>query len=84
LPWELEDKVEEIREIMQKINATITHTFREGNCLANSLANIAIESQAEHQYFSFKEMPLTERRILNAEKAQIPTLKIRNRKIIPQ
>lgn len=49
--------MKEMREIMQNINVTIIHTFKEGNCLADSLTNITIESQAEHQYFSFQEMP---------------------------
>ncbi|WMV49324.1 hypothetical protein MTR67_042709 [Solanum verrucosum] len=84
VPWELAEKVEEIREIMQQISATITHIFREGNGLADSLANIAMESQSEHQYLRFQEFPLKEKRILNVEKAQIPTLRIRTRKIIPQ
>ncbi|WMV25242.1 hypothetical protein MTR67_018627 [Solanum verrucosum] len=84
VPWEIAEKVEEIREIMEKIKAKITHIFREGNSLADSLANIAIESQAEHQYSSFQELPLKERRILNTDKAQIPTLRIRTRAIIPQ
>ncbi|KAK4733163.1 hypothetical protein R3W88_007424 [Solanum pinnatisectum] len=63
-------KVEEIREIMEKIRAKITHIFRKGNNLADSLANI--------------ELPVIEKRILNADKAQIPTLRIRTRVIIPQ
>lgn len=50
VPWELIEKVEEIREITQKIRATITHIFREGNCLADSLANIAMDSQMEYEY----------------------------------
>ncbi|KAK4731106.1 hypothetical protein R3W88_024094 [Solanum pinnatisectum] len=75
--------MEEIREIMKKIRAKITHIFREGNSLADSLANIVIESQAEHQYSCFQELPLKERRILNADKAQIPTLRIITHAIIP-
>lgn len=84
VPWELAEKVEEIREIMQLVSATITHIFKESNGLADSLANIAMESQSKHQYLKFQELPLQERRILDVEKAQIPTLRIRTRKIIPQ
>ncbi|WMV09900.1 hypothetical protein MTR67_003285 [Solanum verrucosum] len=69
---------------MQLVSATITHIFREGNGLADSLANITMESQSEHQYLKFQELPLKERRILNVEKAQIPTLRIWTRQIIPQ
>ncbi|KAH0776582.1 hypothetical protein KY290_007993 [Solanum tuberosum] len=69
IPWELIEIVEEIREIIQKTRATITHIYREGNCLAN----IAIDSQMDHEYHNWHELPLMERRILNSDKARLPT-----------
>ncbi|KAG5629513.1 hypothetical protein H5410_001230 [Solanum commersonii] len=60
-PREITEKVEEIREIMEKISATIIHIFIEGNFLADPLANIAIEPQTEHQYCCFQELPLKEK-----------------------
>ncbi|WMV39050.1 hypothetical protein MTR67_032435 [Solanum verrucosum] len=83
VPWEIAEKVKEIKKIMEKIRANIKHIFREGNSLADYLANIVIESQVEHHYSCFQELPLKERRILNSDKAQIPTLRIRTRAIIP-
>ncbi|KAK4732554.1 hypothetical protein R3W88_025542 [Solanum pinnatisectum] len=62
VPWEITEKVEEIREIMEKIRTKITHIFREGNNLTDSLANTVVESHAEHQYSCFQELPVKERR----------------------
>ncbi|XP_015163816.1 uncharacterized protein [Solanum tuberosum] len=81
IPWEIIEKVEEIRELLQKTRATITHVFREGNCLADALANIAIESQTDHEYQAWQELPLVLRKILNSDKAQIPNYRIKTRRI---
>ncbi|KAH0715131.1 hypothetical protein KY284_008036 [Solanum tuberosum] len=81
IPWEIIERVEEIRELLQKTRATITHVFREGNCLADALANVAIESQTDHEYQAWQELPLVLRKILNSNKAQIPNYKIKTRRI---
>ncbi|KAH0712191.1 hypothetical protein KY289_008150 [Solanum tuberosum] len=79
--WEIIEKVEEIQELLQQTRATITHIFQEGNCLADSLANIAIESQTYHEYHAWQELPLVGRKILNSDKAQIPNYRIKTRRI---
>ncbi|KAH0712441.1 hypothetical protein KY289_008400 [Solanum tuberosum] len=81
IPWEIIEKVEEIWELLQKTRATITHVFREGNCLVDALSNIAIESQRDNEYQAWQELPLVLKKILNSDKAQIPNYRIKTRKI---
>ncbi|KAK6788048.1 hypothetical protein RDI58_016573 [Solanum bulbocastanum] len=64
-----------------KQGVKIQYIFREGNQLADFLANHAAEIDRKVEYQSFKELPSTGRKIINTDKQQIPTLRIRTRKI---
>ncbi|KAG5587126.1 hypothetical protein H5410_047560 [Solanum commersonii] len=48
--WDLVERIEEIGKAIQSINASITHTFREGNFMADSLVNEVVESQETKYY----------------------------------
>lgn len=43
LPWMIAEYVKEIRRIMDSCNDRISHIFREGNKLADHLANYALD-----------------------------------------
>ncbi|KAH0648235.1 hypothetical protein KY285_033483 [Solanum tuberosum] len=62
VPWELVERVEEIRVLVHKLQASLTHTFREGNCVADALANEVVESQSTKEYNTFQELPSSIRR----------------------
>ncbi|WMV59750.1 hypothetical protein MTR67_053135 [Solanum verrucosum] len=49
VPWELVEKIEEIRDIILLTGTIITHTYRDGNGLADCIANISIEGQTNHE-----------------------------------
>lgn len=57
------------------------HTFREGNIVADVLANEVIEAQIVRDYHSFYELPVRVKKHINLDKTQIPNLRIRTRKI---
>ncbi|XP_060202124.1 uncharacterized protein LOC132630571 [Lycium barbarum] len=80
IPWELRNQVEEIKQDMRAIQVQINHIFREGNMLADFLANHALD-HAEIKVHDFILKPPEGRRILNMDKSQLPQLRIRTRRI---
>ncbi|KAH0636380.1 hypothetical protein KY290_036818 [Solanum tuberosum] len=81
LPCELVEREERIRKRLQGLNATIIHTFRGANGVPDLLAKEVVESQNIKEYTAFVDLPTHLRRQINSDKAQIPTLRIRTRKI---
>ncbi|WMV29406.1 hypothetical protein MTR67_022791 [Solanum verrucosum] len=81
VPWSLIQKIEEINEIMSTLNIQLVHIFREANQLADYITNIAINHEDIQPYYSFQELPSKARKILNMDKQQIPSIRIRTRKI---
>jgi len=84
IPGELVERIEEIIRVIQSINASITHIFREGNCVADSLVNEVVESQETKCYYLFQELPSITRKRLNMDKSQIPNIRMKTRKISTQ
>lgn len=80
-PWDITDCVEKIRDNMGHLKANIHHIFKEGNQLADYLANLAFEHQDKQIFYEFKELPNTARKIINSDKSQIPYIRIRTRQI---
>ncbi|KAG5572010.1 hypothetical protein H5410_061776 [Solanum commersonii] len=81
VPWELVERMEEIRDIMLLTVTIITHTYKEGYGLADCIANISIEGQTSHEYHSFHELAVRARQVLNTEKAKVPVLHKKTSKI---
>lgn len=76
IPWCIYTQVEKIRQLMAKANVTVVHTFREGNCLANHLANYALDMGTMVAH-SFWELDIQGRRIVNNDKLQCPYLRVK-------
>ncbi|WMV53847.1 hypothetical protein MTR67_047232, partial [Solanum verrucosum] len=58
------------------------HIYREGNKLADYLANLAINSTKKKTFSSFQQLPSLGRKIINMEKAQIPSLRCCTKRIL--
>ncbi|KAK4716640.1 hypothetical protein R3W88_014978 [Solanum pinnatisectum] len=84
VPWELIEIIEEIRIKLQSLQGKITHILREGNIVADSLANEVIEAQNTKEYHSFKDLPASIRKQINMDKIHIPNLRIRTQRISMQ
>lgn len=76
VPWEIVQWVEDVWHYTESSNIRIMHTYREANYLADHIANIGITIQDKHQVWTFQSLPSLARRILNADKHQIPSLRI--------
>jgi len=79
--WDLVERIEEIRKAIQSINASIKDNFREGNFVADSLVNEVVESQETKYYQFFQELPSITRKYLNIDKAHVPNIRVKTRKI---
>lgn len=62
---------------MKHINVQIKQTFRE----ADYIANVTIGTAEKQQFQEFNQLPSWGRRIENIDKQQIPSIRIRTRKI---
>lgn len=67
---------------MQNIEVQIIHVYREANQLADSVVNDVFEKEGKQQYHHFLQLPSTTRRVLNMDKSEVPTLRIRARPIV--
>ncbi|WMV10913.1 hypothetical protein MTR67_004298 [Solanum verrucosum] len=76
-PWEVTMEVRRIQ--IMKGGLAIVHTLREGNKLADFMANIVFSFAGTYfiYYNNFQELPSEAKTILNMDKSQIPNMRIR-------
>ncbi|KAK6793854.1 hypothetical protein RDI58_007307 [Solanum bulbocastanum] len=74
IQWEILDIVEEPRQIVEQNSFKVQH-------LAVVIANSAYSKSEVQEYKQFEHLPANCRRILNMDKAQIASLRIKTRKI---
>ncbi|KAK4708884.1 hypothetical protein R3W88_029809 [Solanum pinnatisectum] len=79
--WSQAEKIQEIQELLPHVQANIQHVFREANQLADRLANEACDQNGKIQAQAYQQLSGACREILNTNKAQISSLRIRTRKI---
>lgn len=79
--WEVIEKVEDIQQVIQKINVQVWHVFREANQLADFIANTAINSEQKLTFQQFNQLPSKGKKILNIDKQQVPSVRIKTRRI---
>ncbi|KAH0715838.1 hypothetical protein KY284_008743 [Solanum tuberosum] len=75
VPWIIADMVEEIKACMKDKQHIFQHTLREGNKLADYLANRAID-KGNCRFSDFNNMEVTGRKIINNDKLKCPYLRI--------
>jgi len=73
-PWIISEQVEEMMQLMNGGNYTVTHIHREGNKLADHLANYALD-HGEIECQQFWHLDAQGRRLVNEDKLQCPSLK---------
>ncbi|XP_060195461.1 uncharacterized protein LOC132624750 [Lycium barbarum] len=76
IPWQIIEMVEEIWRLMNNKIVRVIHIMREGNMLADHLANLALD-HGEVDSESFQELGIQGRRWINNDKLQLPYLRIR-------
>lgn len=81
VPWNIAVIVDDIRGLSQEVQVHIQHVYREGNSLADCIANLAFDNPGRQIYNSFSELPSQAKRILNLDKNQYPSLRIKTKQI---
>ncbi|XP_070002841.1 uncharacterized protein LOC142165887 [Nicotiana tabacum] len=75
-PWIISEQVEEIMQLMIGGNYTVTHIHREGNKLADHLANYALD-HGEIECQQFWHLDAQGRRLINEDKMKCPSLRVK-------
>lgn len=81
IPCEVAEMVEEIQEHIRRQHIQINHIFREGNKLAEYMANLATNESTTLVYNSFTQLSKEGHQIININKAQIPSIRIRIKRL---
>ncbi|XP_019237995.1 PREDICTED: uncharacterized protein LOC109218121 [Nicotiana attenuata] len=76
VPWNIAAMLEEIKELMNRSNVTVAHTLREGNILADHLANYALDFGVIEAN-NFWELDIQGRKIVNDDKSQCPYIRVK-------
>ncbi|KAH0756909.1 hypothetical protein KY290_020402 [Solanum tuberosum] len=82
VPWVIAEEFDELKQEMTKLEVKTQHIYREGNKLADYLANLAINSIEKTTFSSYQQLLSLGRKIINMEKAQIPSLRCRTKRIL--
>ncbi|XP_070007342.1 uncharacterized protein [Nicotiana sylvestris] len=75
-PRIISEQVEEMMQLMNEGNYTVTHIHREGNRLADRLANYALD-HGEIECQQFWHLDEKGRRLVNEDKMQCPSLRVK-------
>nr|XP_016504630.1 PREDICTED: uncharacterized protein LOC107822596 [Nicotiana tabacum] len=76
-PWCIGTEVRKIKEIKESYNVLFQHVYREGNKVADFLANHVFFFAGTVTFQSFHELPSEGKALINMDKAQIPNLRVR-------
>nr|XP_016484349.1 PREDICTED: uncharacterized protein LOC107804913 [Nicotiana tabacum] len=75
-PWYITEHVEEILRMKEQSTIKVTHIFREGNTLADHLANYALD-EGNTECHGFWELDSKGRRIINEDKMKCPYIRVK-------
>lgn len=76
IPWKLWNLWSELQDHLSFYKPIIAHTYREGNQLADSLANFACEADAAAFFFHQSELPGRARGVFVLDKSQFPSIRL--------
>ncbi|XP_060182325.1 uncharacterized protein LOC132611987 [Lycium barbarum] len=75
IPWKISMEVKKINFWRNKGQVQFAHILREGNALADFLANLVFDFAGTVQFHSFAELPAGAKKILNVDKMMIPNFR---------
>ncbi|XP_019246545.1 PREDICTED: uncharacterized protein LOC109226206 [Nicotiana attenuata] len=75
-PWVIAPDVKRIKELKGNFNVIFQHVFREGNSVADFIANIVFSFASTSEFHSFSKLPSAGRRLINLDKSQTPNLRV--------
>lgn len=78
VPWKIAEAYDELQFFLRDLEVITQHIFREGNKLADYMANLAVESSDKQIFNSFQQVPTMGKKIINADKALIPSLRFKS------
>ncbi|KAH0679660.1 hypothetical protein KY284_020745 [Solanum tuberosum] len=81
IPWSISERMDDIHVMVEQINMQVQHIFRETNQLADYVANTAINTEAKQVFLNFNQLPSKGRKLLNIDKHNIPSFRIKTRRI---
>ena len=76
-PWAVDTIVRKIITLLRDKKMRFSHVYREGNAVADSLANYAIDEEISGTFEEFHQLPAQARKLINVDKAQIPSVRVR-------
>ncbi|KAK6793920.1 hypothetical protein RDI58_007373 [Solanum bulbocastanum] len=80
-PWQINTIIEDIKEFMNYCDTEVHHIYREGNKLADYMANLALDWNGKQKFRGFKELTGEGKCIVNMDKALVPNFIFNTRKI---
>ncbi|XP_070002680.1 uncharacterized protein [Nicotiana sylvestris] len=75
-PWNINEYFEEIKTLIEECNVRVSHILREGNSLADYIANCALDS-GDFEAQGFAQLDSNSRMIVNLDKSQCPYLRVK-------
>ncbi|KAJ8642101.1 hypothetical protein MRB53_018795 [Persea americana] len=72
VPWKVRDLWLDILDSLRRITWTISHVFREGNCVADCLASISGDLNSDQVFFFASEFPRPVRLALQSDYIGLP------------
>lgn len=77
IPWSIAKEVKRIKEMKEQFNVIFQHDLREGNFVADFLANLAFSFTGSIAFQSFYDFHSASKILINQDKAKIPNLRVR-------
>ncbi|KAH0720359.1 hypothetical protein KY285_005160 [Solanum tuberosum] len=80
IPWEVSLEIRIIQELMKGMEVVIEHTLREGNRMADFLANLVFSFVGTEiiSFNTFQDLPKKAKTLLNMDKSQTPNHRIKH------
>ena len=78
--WRYWKFIDQINSILQGLTFEIQHTYREGNAVADSLANTGVIDRESHSYDSPNNIPVVMRFLMQQDSRNIKSLRKRLRR----
>lgn len=76
VPWRLHYYVATIKNIMQRLVFFVSHVYREGNQLADGLANTAVDTQSHRAFTRPEDLPSSTKGAYFMDRTHLPCIRV--------